>query len=61
MFEWLIDGILPNFKVYYGSDLLTGFKDRTTSINLVNRWYQIEHESNCCFLCGDETLSIGHQ
>ena len=60
MFIWLIDGILPNFKVYYGLDLLTGLKDRPASVNLVDRSYQTEHKSNYCFLYRDESLSIGY-
>ena len=58
MFISLTDETLPNFKVYYRFELLTELKDRPAPMNLVDRSYQIEHESHCCFLCSAETLSI---
>ena len=51
MLTWLIDGIHPIFKIYYVNDLSTGLKYCTVSVNLVNRLYQIGHDSNYCCLC----------
>ena len=47
-----------NFKINYVSDLCSSVC--SASVNLVNGSYQIGHESNCCYLCSDETLCISY-